>query len=55
MMFWFGAPPPRATKAAVAVVVVAPRFWMMIGVTKPKNRRVTFGRKTLFAPPEKPS
>ena len=55
MMFWFGAPPPRATNDAVAVVVVAPRFWMMIGVTKPKNRRVTFGRKTLFAPPEKPS
>ena len=28
---------------------------MMIGVTKPKKRRVMFGRKTLFAPPEKPS
>src|SRR5207253_3476483 len=55
MMFWFGARAPSATNDAVAVVVVGPRFWMMIGVTKPKKRRVTFGRKMLFAPPEKPS
>src|SRR2546428_2181185 len=55
MKLCVGAPPPRATNCAVAVVVAAPRFWMMIGVTKPKKRRVMFGRKTLFAPAEKPS
>ena len=49
------APPPRCTNCAVAVVVAAPRFWMTIGVTKPKKRRVTLGRKTLFALPVKPS
>ena len=55
--------PPRSWNWAVAVVEPLPRFWMMNGVTKPadparqprQKRRVTFGRKTLVAPPEKPS
>ena len=39
-----GAVPSKLTNRAVAVVCAAPRFWMMNGVSKPKNRRVMFGR-----------
>src|SRR5260221_3188657 len=50
-----GAVPSKLTKRAVAVVVCWPRFWMMNGVSKPKNRRVMFGRKTLGDPTAEPS
>src|SRR5438552_13623060 len=46
--------PSNDTNDAVAVVWLVPRFWMMNGVWKPKNRRTMFGRKTLVAPPVAP-
>ena len=50
-----GAVPSKLTNRACAVVVIVPRFWMMKGVSKPKKRRVMFGRKTLVDPTENPS
>ena len=50
-----GAVPSKLTKTAVAAVCWIPRFWMMNGVSKPKNRRVMFGRNTLVEPAEEPS
>ena len=46
--------PSKLTNAAVTSVVAVPRFWMMNGTSQPKNRLVTFGRKTFVAPVEKP-
>jgi hypothetical protein len=46
--------PSNDTNSAVAVVVTLPRFCMMNGVKKPKNRRVMLGRKTLVEPAEAP-
>src|SRR4029453_14198625 len=37
-------------KSASAVVGAPPTFWMMIGVTKPKNLRTMFGSDTFVEP-----
>src|SRR5438309_2057790 len=50
-----GTEPSKLTKRAIADVEAVPRFWMMNGVSKPKNRRVMFGRNTLVAPDAAPS
>jgi hypothetical protein len=47
---WTLAPPAKGRKVAVAVVAAVPRFWMMNGVWKPKNRRTMFGSDTVVAP-----
>src|SRR6266850_3895223 len=42
--------PSNEMKFASAVVGAPPTFWMMIGVTKPKNFRTMLGSETLVEP-----